>query len=222
MELLAAEPVHLCVVGDDDQSIYQWRGSDVSNIVEFRQRYAPVREFKIETNRRSRPDIIRAANSFGKTIAGRLPKTMREHRPSSGARKSSIGRRTRRRRRRFKSLARFGARTKSSATATETSRSSAEAEFRFRRSSRLSTLKASRFSPADGRTSSSGPRPPVRQNALLACGYRVARRGLQPDFRDDHARCARRGLRRSLRPGCGARNRDSEESRALARTGGRR
>jgi DNA helicase-2/ATP-dependent DNA helicase PcrA len=85
VEMLATAPVHLCVVGDDDQSIYQWRGADVGNIVEFKHRYAPVREFKIQTNRRSRPDIIRAANSFGKSIAGRLPKTMLDHRPPSGA-----------------------------------------------------------------------------------------------------------------------------------------
>jgi DNA helicase II / ATP-dependent DNA helicase PcrA len=84
VEMLAASPVHLCVVGDDDQSIYQWRGADVDNIVTFSARYAPVREFKIETNRRSRPKIIRAANEFAGTITGRLPKTMLQHRPSSG------------------------------------------------------------------------------------------------------------------------------------------
>jgi DNA helicase-2/ATP-dependent DNA helicase PcrA len=71
---LAMAPVHLCVVGDDDQSIYQWRGSDVSNIITFSKRYASVATFSIETNRRSRPAIIDAANSFAKTIEGRLSK----------------------------------------------------------------------------------------------------------------------------------------------------
>jgi DNA helicase-2/ATP-dependent DNA helicase PcrA len=85
VERLAANPVHLCVVGDDDQSIYQWRGADVGNIVAFARRYPGVRSFKIETNRRSRPSIIRAANAFGETIEGRLPKTMLEYREASGS-----------------------------------------------------------------------------------------------------------------------------------------
>ena len=39
ISLLAKPPVHLCVVADDDQAIYQWRGSDVSNMLEFKKRY---------------------------------------------------------------------------------------------------------------------------------------------------------------------------------------
>ena len=46
--------MELCVVGDDYQAIYQWRGSDVSNIVTFPQRYSPVATFEIAANRRSR------------------------------------------------------------------------------------------------------------------------------------------------------------------------
>jgi len=80
---LATTPVHLCVVGDDDQSIYQWRGADVQNIVGFDQRYTDVRSFRIERNRRSRPSIILAANLVGERIEGRLPKTMVEHRLAS-------------------------------------------------------------------------------------------------------------------------------------------
>lgn len=79
---LARSPVELCVVGDDDQSIYQWRGSDVGNIVTFQQRYPDVKTFQIVTNRRSRPSIIHVANDFAKTIAGRLEKEMRPHRES--------------------------------------------------------------------------------------------------------------------------------------------
>jgi DNA helicase II / ATP-dependent DNA helicase PcrA len=56
---LAARPVELCVVGDDDQSIYQWRGSDVGNIVTFAERYRRVARFEITTNRRSRPRLRR-------------------------------------------------------------------------------------------------------------------------------------------------------------------
>lgn len=67
----------LCVVGDDDQAIYQWRGSDVSNIVGFSTRYPGVRRFEISANRRSRPAIVTAAANFAKTIPGRLDKEMR-------------------------------------------------------------------------------------------------------------------------------------------------
>src|SRR5205814_3324329 len=72
IELLTGPQVELCVVGDDDQAIYQWRGSDVSNIVTFRDRYVPVATFEITTNRRSRPHVVDVANRFGATIAGRL------------------------------------------------------------------------------------------------------------------------------------------------------
>lgn len=41
---LARSPVHLCVVGDDQQSIYQWRGSNVDNILTFADRYPDVRQ----------------------------------------------------------------------------------------------------------------------------------------------------------------------------------
>jgi DNA helicase-2/ATP-dependent DNA helicase PcrA len=82
IELLAGPEVQLCVVGDDDQAIYQWRGSDVSNIVTFADRYQSVATFEISTNRRSRPKIIEAANEFARTIPDRLDKTMHPHRPS--------------------------------------------------------------------------------------------------------------------------------------------
>ena len=84
IELLAGPDVHLCVVGDDDQAIYQWRGSDVANIVSFASRYPDVATFTITKNRRSTPDIIRRANQFATTIPGRLDKTMETHRPAGG------------------------------------------------------------------------------------------------------------------------------------------
>ena len=73
--LLTGPRVELCVVGDDDQAIYQWRGSDVRNIVEFTDRYPGVRTFTITVNRRSRPHIVAAA-SFASSIPGRLDKEM--------------------------------------------------------------------------------------------------------------------------------------------------
>ena len=80
IQLLAGEEVELCVVGDDDQAIYQWRGSDVANIVKFVDRYPDVTTFELTTNRRSRPGIIDAANSFASSIQGRIDKTMAPYR----------------------------------------------------------------------------------------------------------------------------------------------
>jgi DNA helicase-2/ATP-dependent DNA helicase PcrA len=81
IEILAAHPVQLTVVGDDDQSIYQWRGSDVQNILTFRQRRQGSVSIGLDTNRRSRPAIVQAANSFAKLIPNRLEKAMKDHRP---------------------------------------------------------------------------------------------------------------------------------------------
>lgn len=85
IEALTGPDVELCVVGDDDQAIYQWRGSDVGNIIRFTDRYNPVESFEITTNRRSRPTIIEVANEFGETIPNRLDKEMGSFRQSGGA-----------------------------------------------------------------------------------------------------------------------------------------
>jgi DNA helicase-2/ATP-dependent DNA helicase PcrA len=84
IELLTGPQVELCVVGDDEQAIYQWRGSDVSNIVTFPGRYPAVATFEITTNRRSRPQVIEVANHFARTIPERIEKTMAPHRPPGG------------------------------------------------------------------------------------------------------------------------------------------
>ncbi len=86
IEQLTGPEVQLCVVGDDDQAIYQWRGSDVSNIVEFTERYPGVARFTIKKNRRSRPDIVSAANRFARSIPDRLDKQMQPFRsPAPGS-----------------------------------------------------------------------------------------------------------------------------------------
>jgi DNA helicase-2/ATP-dependent DNA helicase PcrA len=85
IELMTGPEVELCVVGDDQQAIYQWRGSDVSNIVTFPDRYPSVARFEITTNRRSRPQIIEVANQFALTIPERIEKTMAPHRPPGGS-----------------------------------------------------------------------------------------------------------------------------------------
>jgi DNA helicase-2/ATP-dependent DNA helicase PcrA len=84
ISLLAKPPVHLCVVADDDQAIYQWRGSDVSNMLGFTKRYKSTTTLPLSTNRRSRPKIIANANAFAESISPRLPKKMERHRSASG------------------------------------------------------------------------------------------------------------------------------------------
>jgi DNA helicase-2/ATP-dependent DNA helicase PcrA len=73
---------YLTVVGDDDQAIYQWRGSTVRNIISFTERYANVRTFVLDVNRRSLPDIIGTAARFSRTIIDRLEKEMKPWRSS--------------------------------------------------------------------------------------------------------------------------------------------
>ena len=66
----------LCVVGDDDQTIYQWRGSDATNIVTFSQRYSAVEQIQLNTNFRSSPGVIHTARTFVEENKTRLPKAM--------------------------------------------------------------------------------------------------------------------------------------------------
>ena len=60
---------NLCVVGDDDQTIYQWRGSQVSNIVTFASRYSGVRKIVLDNNFRSSRGVV----EVGRSIAERIP-----------------------------------------------------------------------------------------------------------------------------------------------------
>ena len=64
------------VVGDDDQTIYQWRGSDVENILNFAKRYPPVETIKLEANFRSSPGITDVARLVIEKNTTRLAKTM--------------------------------------------------------------------------------------------------------------------------------------------------
>ena len=67
----------ICVVGDDDQTIYQWRGSDVDNILTFAQRYPAVDQIPIEENFRSSDGIVETARQFIEQNAARLQKAMK-------------------------------------------------------------------------------------------------------------------------------------------------
>ena len=63
IDLLAARNENVMVVGDDSQSIYSWRGANFKNILEFPKRFAKAQIYKIETNYRSTPEILKVANA---------------------------------------------------------------------------------------------------------------------------------------------------------------
>jgi DNA helicase-2/ATP-dependent DNA helicase PcrA len=63
LRLLAGERRNVCVVGDDDQAIYRWRGADVSNILDFDKDFPGVRVVKLEQNYRSTANVLEAAHA---------------------------------------------------------------------------------------------------------------------------------------------------------------
>ena len=81
IDIFAAGHRNIMVVGDDAQSIYSWRGANFENIITFPQRYPDAQIFRIETNYRSRPEILNLANHSISINKRQYKKTLRPVKP---------------------------------------------------------------------------------------------------------------------------------------------
>lgn len=76
LRLLAMGHRNICCVGDDDQSIYSWRGAEIGNILKFERDFEGAQIVRLEQNYRSTPEILAAASALISHNAGRLGKTL--------------------------------------------------------------------------------------------------------------------------------------------------
>ncbi|HEY8961722.1 MAG TPA: UvrD-helicase domain-containing protein [Luteolibacter sp.] len=80
LQQLVGPPYHVCVVGDDDQSIYGWRGAEVANILQFERFFPNPRIIRLEENYRSTHAVLHTANSLIRHNTGRREKILRSTR----------------------------------------------------------------------------------------------------------------------------------------------
>ncbi|MBC7980236.1 MAG: UvrD-helicase domain-containing protein [Armatimonadetes bacterium] len=80
LQQLVGPPYHVCVVGDDDQSIYGWRGAEVANILQFEKFFPDPKIIRLEENYRSTEAVLHTANSLIKHNLGRRQKILRSTR----------------------------------------------------------------------------------------------------------------------------------------------
>ena len=76
LNLLVNENRNICCVGDDDQSIYSWRGAEIKNFLSFDTIYKGCKVFKLEQNYRSTKNILETASALISNNNGRMPKTL--------------------------------------------------------------------------------------------------------------------------------------------------
>jgi superfamily I DNA/RNA helicase len=77
LQQLVGEPYNICVVGDDDQSIYGWRGAQVANILQFERFFPNPKIIRLEENYRSTQAVLEVANSLIRNNVGRREKKLR-------------------------------------------------------------------------------------------------------------------------------------------------
>jgi DNA helicase II / ATP-dependent DNA helicase PcrA len=90
LRLLAQTHQNICCVGDDDQSIYSWRGAEVENILRFEKDFESARIVRLEANYRSTTPILAAASALIAHNEGRLGKTLRSGRQNADGERVTV------------------------------------------------------------------------------------------------------------------------------------